>query len=126
MCGIFGYYQFKVRRTRGEILEALFTGLRRLEYRGYDSAGVSIDADPAEEEAAYENGFSNGNGAHPLPFVRIEATSPDGSPTARDLANSPGAPEKPWGLQAWGGARFLTACFMIGQHRPAARACTRA
>ena len=61
MCGIFGYYQFKVSRTRQEILEHLFTGLRRLEYRGYDSAGVSIDADPAELD--WENGHSNGNGA---------------------------------------------------------------
>ena len=80
----------QVRKTRGEILEALFTGLRRLEYRGYDSAGVSIDADPVEPE--YENGHSLGNGqvAEPIPFVRIEATSPDSSPTARDLANSPG------------------------------------
>ncbi|KAK9805778.1 hypothetical protein WJX73_008652 [Symbiochloris irregularis] len=46
MCGIFGYYNFRVRRSRKAILEFLFTGLRRLEYRGYDSAGISIDVDP--------------------------------------------------------------------------------
>ena len=39
MCGIFGYYNFRVARDRRAILEFLFTGLRRLEYRGYDSAG---------------------------------------------------------------------------------------
>lgn len=27
-------------------MEVLFNGLRRLEYRGYDSAGISLDADP--------------------------------------------------------------------------------
>ena len=45
MCGIFGYYNFKVTKDRKAILELLFTGLRRLEYRGYDSAGISVDAD---------------------------------------------------------------------------------
>ena len=45
MCGIFGYYNYKVTRDRKAILEFLFTGLRRLEYRGYDSAGISIDSD---------------------------------------------------------------------------------
>jgi glucosamine--fructose-6-phosphate aminotransferase (isomerizing) len=34
-----------VSRERRHILEVLFNGLRRLEYRGYDSAGISIDAD---------------------------------------------------------------------------------
>lgn len=46
MCGIFGLYSYRVPRTRREILECLLTGLRRLEYRGYDSAGVCIDASP--------------------------------------------------------------------------------
>lgn len=45
MCGIFGYYNFKISKDRKAILELLFTGLRRLEYRGYDSAGISVDAD---------------------------------------------------------------------------------
>lgn len=45
MCGIFGYYNFKVARDRRDVLELLFTGLRRLEYRGYDSAGVAVDGD---------------------------------------------------------------------------------
>uniref|UniRef100_A0A7R9V3S4 glutamine--fructose-6-phosphate transaminase (isomerizing) n=1 Tax=Chlamydomonas euryale TaxID=1486919 RepID=A0A7R9V3S4_9CHLO len=43
MCGIFGYYVFNVNRDIKAVLEALFNGLRRLEYRGYDSAGIAID-----------------------------------------------------------------------------------
>lgn len=33
----------QVKHTNQEILTTLFEGLRRLEYRGYDSAGVSVD-----------------------------------------------------------------------------------
>ncbi|KAK6120807.1 hypothetical protein DH2020_045452 [Rehmannia glutinosa] len=44
MCGIFAYLNINVSRERRYILEVLFNGLRRLEYRGYDSAGMSIDS----------------------------------------------------------------------------------
>uniref|UniRef100_M1A8Y1 glutamine--fructose-6-phosphate transaminase (isomerizing) n=1 Tax=Solanum tuberosum TaxID=4113 RepID=M1A8Y1_SOLTU len=44
MCGIFAYLNYNVTRERRYILEVLFNGLRRLEYRGYDSAGISIDS----------------------------------------------------------------------------------
>lgn len=44
MCGIFAYLNYNVNRERRYILEVLFHGLRRLEYRGYDSAGISIDS----------------------------------------------------------------------------------
>ena len=44
MCGIFGYYNFNVPRDRAAILQLLINGLRRLEYRGYDSAGICIDS----------------------------------------------------------------------------------
>nr|ASL69224.1 glutamine-fructose-6-phosphate transaminase 1 [Diospyros kaki] len=44
MCGIFAYLNYNVNRERRFVLEVLFNGLRRLEYRGYDSAGISIDA----------------------------------------------------------------------------------
>lgn len=37
--GIFAYLNYHVPKTRREILEILLKGLRRLEYRGYDSAG---------------------------------------------------------------------------------------
>lgn len=40
MCGIVGYV------GSGEASEFLIDGLRRLEYRGYDSAGIAV----------YENG----------------------------------------------------------------------
>lgn len=43
MCGIFGFYFYDVRHSHQEILNTLFEGLRRLEYRGYDSAGISVD-----------------------------------------------------------------------------------
>lgn len=32
-----------MRHSHQEILNTLFEGLRRLEYRGYDSAGISVD-----------------------------------------------------------------------------------
>jgi glucosamine--fructose-6-phosphate aminotransferase (isomerizing) len=44
MCGIFAYLNYNVDRERKYILQVLFNGLRRLEYRGYDSAGIAIDA----------------------------------------------------------------------------------
>lgn len=43
MCGIFAYLNYLTPKTRREVLECLVTGLKRLEYRGYDSAGVAID-----------------------------------------------------------------------------------
>lgn len=49
MCGIFGYINYIVERSRGEIVENLLDGLSRLEYRGYDSAGLAIDGDAPNE-----------------------------------------------------------------------------
>lgn len=49
MCGIFGYYTYETPRSRQEIVETLLTGLRRQEYRGYDSAGVAVDDEPLPE-----------------------------------------------------------------------------
>ncbi|QWU86192.1 hypothetical protein CA3LBN_000410 [Candidozyma haemuli] len=45
MCGIFGYVNFLVDKTRGDIMENLLEGLSRLEYRGYDSTGLAVDSD---------------------------------------------------------------------------------
>ncbi|OAG31424.1 glucosamine--fructose-6-phosphate aminotransferase (isomerizing) [Nematocida displodere] len=42
MCGIFGYGNYNKSKTKCEILKILGTGLKRLEYRGYDSAGMAI------------------------------------------------------------------------------------
>lgn len=73
MCGIFGYYNYKVSRDRKAILEFLFTGLRRLEYRGYDSAGISIDSD-----------VSPGQGVADKPAATAASQAADG--TASRLA----------------------------------------
>ncbi|XP_052770795.1 glutamine--fructose-6-phosphate aminotransferase [isomerizing] 1-like isoform X4 [Mya arenaria] len=43
MCGIFAYLNYMVPAKRKEILEILLNGLKRMEYRGYDSAGVAFD-----------------------------------------------------------------------------------
>lgn len=58
MCGIFAYLNYDVSRERRYIIELLFNGLRRLEYRGYDSAGISIDS----------NNILHGDSPSPLVF----------------------------------------------------------
>ncbi|EDV28821.1 uncharacterized protein TRIADDRAFT_49689 [Trichoplax adhaerens] len=45
MCGIFAYLNYMVPRSRGYIIDALIKALKRLEYRGYDSAGIAYDGD---------------------------------------------------------------------------------
>ena len=55
MCGIVGYI------GDNEVVPVLMDGLRRLEYRGYDSAGVAlVDADGKLEEfeVKYVFGFT--------------------------------------------------------------------
>ena len=44
LVGIFGYLNYLQPRTRQYVLETLIKGLQRLEYRGYDSAGVAFDS----------------------------------------------------------------------------------
>ncbi|KAM0836691.1 hypothetical protein ACQ4PT_062143 [Festuca glaucescens] len=65
MCGIFAYLNYCVPRERRYVLEVLLNGLRRLEYRGYDSSGIAVDADlqpqPPGSAAAYA-------GASPIVF----------------------------------------------------------
>uniref|UniRef100_A0A3Q2YHV9 glutamine--fructose-6-phosphate transaminase (isomerizing) n=1 Tax=Hippocampus comes TaxID=109280 RepID=A0A3Q2YHV9_HIPCM len=48
MKGIFAYLNHQVPRTRKEIFETLVKGLQRLEYRGYDSAGIAVDGKTKE------------------------------------------------------------------------------
>ncbi|CAH0546881.1 unnamed protein product [Brassicogethes aeneus] len=48
MCGIFAYLNYCTPKKRSEILEFLVNGLKRLEYRGYDSAGVAVDSADAK------------------------------------------------------------------------------
>lgn len=61
MCGIFAYLNYLEPKTRAQILEILINGLKRLEYRGYDSAGIAIDGDLTE-----------GGDAHKLPIKLIK------------------------------------------------------
>lgn len=44
MCGIFAYLNYLTPKSRSEVLDLLVKGLKRLEYRGYDSTGVAIDS----------------------------------------------------------------------------------
>lgn len=46
--GIFAYLNYLTPKTRREILDLLVTGLKRLEYRGYDSAGLAVDGSEYE------------------------------------------------------------------------------
>lgn len=43
LAGIFAYLNYLTPKTRKDVLDLLITGLKRLEYRGYDSAGVAVD-----------------------------------------------------------------------------------
>ncbi|XP_056301911.1 glutamine--fructose-6-phosphate aminotransferase [isomerizing] 2 [Danio aesculapii] len=52
MCGIFAYLNYRVPRKRRDIFETLVKGLQRLEYRGYDSAGIAVDG-PVKDDEAY-------------------------------------------------------------------------
>ncbi|VDN05331.1 unnamed protein product [Thelazia callipaeda] len=45
MCGIFAYVNFLTPRSRTEVINILLRGLQRMEYRGYDSAGLAIDSE---------------------------------------------------------------------------------
>ena len=68
MCGIVGYIGAK------DPVEVLVEGLRRLEYRGYDSAGVAV-VDGQEREAAVAR----------LQGVREETADPADDPLALQL-----------------------------------------
>ncbi|XP_021952868.1 glutamine--fructose-6-phosphate aminotransferase [isomerizing] 2 isoform X2 [Folsomia candida] len=48
MCGIFAYLNYLTPKSRKEIIELLIKGLERLEYRGYDSAGIALDTSDSE------------------------------------------------------------------------------
>lgn len=50
MCGIFGYLNYGTPRSRQYLCDTLVNGLHRLEYRGYDSAGFSVDSTTGKSE----------------------------------------------------------------------------
>ncbi|OTA97898.1 hypothetical protein M434DRAFT_18811 [Hypoxylon sp. CO27-5] len=52
--GIFGYINYLVEKDRKFILDTLVNGLSRLEYRGYDSAGLAVDGDKKNEVLAFK------------------------------------------------------------------------
>ncbi|XP_078319816.1 glutamine--fructose-6-phosphate aminotransferase [isomerizing] 2-like isoform X3 [Crassostrea virginica] len=58
MCGIFAYLNYLVPAKRKEILDILVNGLKRMEYRGYDSAGVGFE------------GTNTKNGSHELKTIK--------------------------------------------------------
>ncbi|CEP60922.1 glutamine--fructose-6-phosphate transaminase (isomerizing) GFA1 LALA0_S02e02740g [Lachancea lanzarotensis] len=53
MCGIFGYCNYLVEKSRGDVIDTLVEGLQRLEYRGYDSTGIAIDGDEPDSTLIY-------------------------------------------------------------------------
>jgi glucosamine--fructose-6-phosphate aminotransferase (isomerizing) len=50
MCGIFAYLNYLTPKDRKTVVDTLISGLSRLEYRGYDSAGLAIDGDNDDEK----------------------------------------------------------------------------
>ncbi|PWN41742.1 isomerising glucosamine-fructose-6-phosphate aminotransferase [Ceraceosorus guamensis] len=54
MCGIFAYVNHLVEKDRRQVVETLVNGLARLEYRGYDSAGIAVDGDSDKEVLIYK------------------------------------------------------------------------
>ncbi|KAG9286745.1 hypothetical protein G9A89_012295 [Geosiphon pyriformis] len=54
MCGIFAYLNYLVAKDRKTIIDILVSGLARLEYRGYDSAGIAVDGETATEVYIYK------------------------------------------------------------------------
>lgn len=53
MCGIFAYLNYLTDKKRSDIVEVLLNGLSRLEYRGYDSAGLAIDGDKEDRSEVF-------------------------------------------------------------------------
>ena len=75
MCGIVGYVGSKGADGRQHTaLDVILEGLRRLEYRGYDSAGVAVIADGTVEYRKKAGKLSNlleELEEHPLPESNI-------------------------------------------------------
>lgn len=53
MCGIFAYFNYLTDKKRSEIIDILLGGLARLEYRGYDSAGIAVDGDKEDRSEVF-------------------------------------------------------------------------
>ena len=53
MCGIFAYINYMTDKTVKEIIARILSGLKKLEYRGYDSCGICFDTKEGEEVKTY-------------------------------------------------------------------------
>ncbi|KAJ9519758.1 hypothetical protein QJQ45_013440 [Haematococcus lacustris] len=63
-CGIFGYYTYGVKKDLQFVLDTLFNGLKRLEYRGYDSAGIAVElVDPWSLSSQVDGAHAPANGS---------------------------------------------------------------
>ncbi|KAJ1919974.1 glutamine--fructose-6-phosphate transaminase (isomerizing) [Mycoemilia scoparia] len=54
MCGIFAYLSYFTETNRRQILDTLIKGIARMEYRGYDSAGLAITGDSDSDTLVYK------------------------------------------------------------------------
>ncbi|KAI1291148.1 hypothetical protein F5Y03DRAFT_46353 [Xylaria venustula] len=54
MCGIMGYVNHQVEKSRGQIIQTLLEALGRLDYRGYDSTGLVVDGDEAQNALPFK------------------------------------------------------------------------
>ncbi|ORC85328.1 putative glucosamine-fructose-6-phosphate aminotransferase [Trypanosoma theileri] len=75
MCGIFAYVNYHVRRTKREILNTLLDGLKAVEYRGYDSAGVCVDNANTKEPLACIRSVGNIEQLRSLVFDKEHAAT---------------------------------------------------
>ena len=74
MCGIVGYIGHPSTTRDHGALEVLMEGLRRLEYRGYDSAGVAVVADGElyhRKKAGKLANLAAELEAHPVPAAQV-------------------------------------------------------
>ena len=104
MCGIFGHYSFNAPGNLKSSLDALFHGLGRLEYRGYDSAGMCFDVSAdrvhsRDDHATHDAGHEEDATAHDT-----HADSHGGHDAGSDHQQA----TRPWA------ALFVNAIFFLG------------
>lgn len=93
MCGIFGYYTFGTPKELQAILDVLFTGLKRLEYRGYDSAGLCVDSSEAPGRVSNDGSARASVDGSPSPSPLGNGNSTPGAAFEAALNGHDGSPE---------------------------------